>query len=249
MVERAAPGERRSERGPPSAAPAAYRLGDDVVHAAFGEGVVTGVEPGGIVVIRFSKDRSERKLVADLAPISEAVGRGSPHSGAARWFQTVLGRPDPLASMTHDCDDHRRPGRGARACAPQVAREVAALTAAQRAGAPGLATILVGDDPASAIYVANKRKACAEVGHRRPSPAPVRPTSRRTRWPSVIESCNADPEVSGILLQLPLPPASTARTLTGLIAPEKDVDGLTPISVGRLRQGHAGAAAVHAGRA
>ena len=47
------------------------RLGDDVVHAAFGEGVVTGVEAGGIVVIRFSKDRSERKLVADLAPISK----------------------------------------------------------------------------------------------------------------------------------------------------------------------------------
>jgi DNA helicase II / ATP-dependent DNA helicase PcrA len=54
------------------AAPAAYRLGDDVVHAAFGEGVVTGVEPGGIVVIRFAKDQSERKLVADLAPISKA---------------------------------------------------------------------------------------------------------------------------------------------------------------------------------
>ncbi len=52
-------------------APVAYRLGDDVVHPTFGEGVVTGVEPGGIVVIRFSKDRSERKLVADLAPISK----------------------------------------------------------------------------------------------------------------------------------------------------------------------------------
>ncbi len=51
-------------------APAAYRLGDDVVHAAFGEGVVTGVEPGGIVVIRFRSDQSERKLVAELAPIS-----------------------------------------------------------------------------------------------------------------------------------------------------------------------------------
>jgi DNA helicase-2/ATP-dependent DNA helicase PcrA len=53
-------------------APVAYRLGDDVVHAAFGEGVVTGVEPGGIVVIRFRNDQSERKLVADLAPISKA---------------------------------------------------------------------------------------------------------------------------------------------------------------------------------
>jgi DNA helicase-2/ATP-dependent DNA helicase PcrA len=55
---------------PPAPPPPAYRLGDDVVHAAFGEGVVTGVEPGGIVVIRFSGDRSERKLVAELAPIS-----------------------------------------------------------------------------------------------------------------------------------------------------------------------------------
>jgi DNA helicase-2/ATP-dependent DNA helicase PcrA len=52
-------------------APVAYRLGDDVVHAAFGDGVVTGIEPGGIVVIRFSGDHSERKLVADLAPISK----------------------------------------------------------------------------------------------------------------------------------------------------------------------------------
>jgi ATP-dependent DNA helicase UvrD/PcrA len=51
--------------------PAGFRLGDDVIHASFGEGVVTGVEPGGIVVIRFSTDRSERKLVADLAPISK----------------------------------------------------------------------------------------------------------------------------------------------------------------------------------
>jgi DNA helicase-2/ATP-dependent DNA helicase PcrA len=48
---------------------AAYSLGDDVAHPAFGEGVVTGLEPGGIVVVRFAKDRSERKLVADLAPI------------------------------------------------------------------------------------------------------------------------------------------------------------------------------------
>jgi DNA helicase-2/ATP-dependent DNA helicase PcrA len=46
-------------------------MGDDVVHAAFGEGVVTGIEPGGIVVIRFARDRMERKLVADLAPITK----------------------------------------------------------------------------------------------------------------------------------------------------------------------------------
>ncbi len=56
--------------GSQAPAPVAYRLGDDVVHPSFGDGVVTGVEAGGIVVIRFSRDRSERKLVADLAPIS-----------------------------------------------------------------------------------------------------------------------------------------------------------------------------------
>jgi DNA helicase-2/ATP-dependent DNA helicase PcrA len=68
---------RATSWGPPAAlardepAPSAYRLGEDVRHAAFGEGVVTGVEPGGIVVIRFRQDHSERKLVADLAPISK----------------------------------------------------------------------------------------------------------------------------------------------------------------------------------
>src|SRR5437588_439593 len=54
----------------PQAAPPAYRLGEDVVHPTFDEGVVTGLEPGGIVVIRFASDRPDRKLVADLAPIT-----------------------------------------------------------------------------------------------------------------------------------------------------------------------------------
>ncbi len=62
-------GEDSDRRETP--APVAYRLGEDVLHPSFGEGVVTGLEPGGIVVIRFSKDRSERKLVADLAPITK----------------------------------------------------------------------------------------------------------------------------------------------------------------------------------
>ena len=60
----------RSNAGEQAPAPA-YRLGDDVYHPTFGEGVVTGLELGGIVVIRFSTDGSERKLVADLAPISK----------------------------------------------------------------------------------------------------------------------------------------------------------------------------------
>ncbi len=98
---------------------------------------------------------------------------------------------------------------------------------------PGLATILVGEDPASAVYVANKRKACAEAGiadHHRHLDA----TASRDEVAALIEECNANPEVSGILLQLPLPAHLDAASLTGLILPEKDVDGLTAISVGRL---------------
>jgi DNA helicase II / ATP-dependent DNA helicase PcrA len=81
LVGAAAGGGRRARVGmaaPGSTAPGAersspaqtYRLGEDVVHAAFGEGVVTGVEPGGIIVVRFSADGSERKLMADYAPVS-----------------------------------------------------------------------------------------------------------------------------------------------------------------------------------
>ena len=120
----------------------------------------------------------------------------------------------------------------------QVAREVAELNE-QTGRAPGLTTILVGDDPASAIYVANKRKACAEAGiedYHRHLPA----SSDQAAVASVIEECNQDPAVSGILLQLPLPEGLDGSSLTGSISPEKDVDGLTPISAGRLAQGSPG---------
>jgi methylenetetrahydrofolate dehydrogenase (NADP+) / methenyltetrahydrofolate cyclohydrolase len=119
-----------------------------------------------------------------------------------------------------------------------VAREVAGLRE-ELGRAPGLATILVGDDPASAIYVANKRKACAEVGiadhHRH-----LQATSAQEDVAALIDECNRDPEVSGILLQLPVPEGLDGAALTALIAPEKDVDGLTPISAGRLVQGTPG---------
>ena len=115
-----------------------------------------------------------------------------------------------------------------------VARDVAAIK--ERDGrAPGLATILVGDDPGSAIYVANKRKASAEVGiadfhHHLPA------DSAHDDVAALIEDCNRNPEVSGILLQLPVPEGLDGAALTGTILPEKDVDGLTPISAGRLMQ-------------
>jgi methylenetetrahydrofolate dehydrogenase (NADP+)/methenyltetrahydrofolate cyclohydrolase len=120
----------------------------------------------------------------------------------------------------------------------EVARDVEAFTA--RTGRrPGLATILVGEDPASAIYVGGKQKASREVGiepfdHRLPADA----TTEQVE--ALIEQLNADADVSGILCQLPVPDHLDGVHLTGLIDPRKDVDGLTPISAGLLALGRKG---------
>jgi methylenetetrahydrofolate dehydrogenase (NADP+)/methenyltetrahydrofolate cyclohydrolase len=129
-----------------------------------------------------------------------------------------------------------------KAVAARVRAEVATGVTefvAEHGRAPGLATILVGDDPASAIYVGGKQKASAEVGiqgfdHRLPADAPEEDVV------ALIERLNADDEVSGILCQLPVPPHMDGVKLTGLIDPAKDVDGLTPISVGLLSLGREG---------
>jgi methylenetetrahydrofolate dehydrogenase (NADP+)/methenyltetrahydrofolate cyclohydrolase len=104
---------------------------------------------------------------------------------------------------------------------------------------PGLATVLVGEDPASAVYVAGKQRACAEVG--------MVPFDRRlsadASYEAVageLESLGADPAVSGVLLQLPLPAHLDGPALTAMIAPEKDVDGLTAVNVGLLSLGRPG---------
>ncbi|MEV4419269.1 bifunctional methylenetetrahydrofolate dehydrogenase/methenyltetrahydrofolate cyclohydrolase FolD [Patulibacter sp. NPDC049589] len=117
----------------------------------------------------------------------------------------------------------------------EVATEVAAFVA-EHGRPPGLATILVGEDAASAVYVGGKQRACAEVGikgfdHRLAADAP------REEVVALIERLNADPEVSGILCQLPVPGHLDGVELTNLIAPEKDVDGLTVASAGRLALG------------
>jgi methylenetetrahydrofolate dehydrogenase (NADP+)/methenyltetrahydrofolate cyclohydrolase len=105
--------------------------------------------------------------------------------------------------------------------------------------APGLATVLVGDDPASAVYVGGKQRASAEVGirgfdHRLDPDTPHEEVER------LLRELNADPAVSGILLQLPTPPQVDGPALTEIIDPLKDVDGLTPISVGLLAKGRPG---------
>jgi methylenetetrahydrofolate dehydrogenase (NADP+) / methenyltetrahydrofolate cyclohydrolase len=120
----------------------------------------------------------------------------------------------------------------------EVARDVEAFT--QRTGRrPGLATVLVGEDPASAIYVGGKQKASREVGiepfdHRLPADA----TSEEVE--ALIAQLNADESVSGILCQLPVPDHLDGVYLTGLIDPGKDVDGLTPLSAGLLALGRTG---------
>jgi methylenetetrahydrofolate dehydrogenase (NADP+)/methenyltetrahydrofolate cyclohydrolase len=101
---------------------------------------------------------------------------------------------------------------------------------------PGLATVLVGEDPASAVYVGGKQRACAEVG--------MVPFDRRLPADSTfeqiaeeLESLNADEAVSGVLLQLPLPGNLDGGALTAMIDPAKDVDGLTPVNAGLLALG------------
>ncbi|UZG60029.1 bifunctional methylenetetrahydrofolate dehydrogenase/methenyltetrahydrofolate cyclohydrolase FolD [Rhodococcus opacus] len=116
----------------------------------------------------------------------------------------------------------------------RVAQEVAALDRR-----PGLATILVGEDPASAIYVSNKRKLCVEAGMRdrhRLLSAQV----SQAEVEDVIDELNLDPEVDGILLQLPLPKHLDAPSLIERIDPDKDVDGLTETNAGRLALGRPG---------
>ena len=120
----------------------------------------------------------------------------------------------------------------------EVATEVELFTA-QTGHAPGLATVLVGDDPASAVYVAGKQRACLEVGmvpfdRRLPAESSFEEVAEE------LESLGAEKSVSGILLQLPLPGHLDAPALTAMISPEKDVDGLTPVNAGLLSLGRPG---------
>src|SRR3954447_16088658 len=120
----------------------------------------------------------------------------------------------------------------------EVARDVEAFVA-RTARRPGLATILIGDDPASAIYVGGKQKASREVGiepfdHRMPADVTTEEVE------ALIARLNADDAVSGILCQLPVPEPLDGVHLTGLIDARKDVDGLTPLSAGYLALGRAG---------
>jgi methylenetetrahydrofolate dehydrogenase (NADP+)/methenyltetrahydrofolate cyclohydrolase len=116
----------------------------------------------------------------------------------------------------------------------EVAEEVARLDVV-----PGLATVLVGDDPASHIYVGGKHRASAEVGItsiRHDLPA----DTSEAEVLDLVARLNADPAVSGIIVQLPVPDHIDAARVTSAVDPRKDVDGLTPTNAGLLVQGRDG---------
>lgn len=116
----------------------------------------------------------------------------------------------------------------------QVATKVSDRKAAGKR-APGLAVILVGTDPASQVYVGSKRKACEEVGFVSKSFDLNADTSEKQLL-ALIDQCNEDDTVNGILVQLPLPEHIDAAKVLERIHPEKDVDGFHPYNVGRLCQ-------------
>jgi methylenetetrahydrofolate dehydrogenase (NADP+) / methenyltetrahydrofolate cyclohydrolase len=116
----------------------------------------------------------------------------------------------------------------------EVAGGVSELTA--RGVTPGLATVLVGDDPASKIYVASKRKACAEVGIKawdHDLPASV----SQQHLLDLLADLNDDDSVHGILVQLPLPEHIEEQVVVDAVRPDKDADGFHPYNLGRLLSG------------
>lgn len=119
----------------------------------------------------------------------------------------------------------------ARDIRAEVARDAAAL--AGRGVVPGLTVVLVGDDPASAVYVRSKEKACIEAGMngrtiRLPAATP------QAELLALVDSLNADPDVDGILVQMPLPKHMDPDEVIHRIDPDKDVDGFHPVNVGKL---------------
>jgi methylenetetrahydrofolate dehydrogenase (NADP+) / methenyltetrahydrofolate cyclohydrolase len=125
-----------------------------------------------------------------------------------------------------------------KALAARIRRELGEETARLRADGvqPGLAVVLVGDDPASHIYVRSKTAACAEVGirtfdHRLAAATP------EPELLALVASLNTNPDVDGILIQLPLPAGLDARRILFAVDPRKDVDGIHPENVGRLLMG------------
>ena len=127
-----------------------------------------------------------------------------------------------------------------KAVAADVRARIAEVVG-KRERKPGLATVLVGEDPASHVYVGSKRKACAEAGIRSIHHE-VPATISQGELNDLVRGLNADPEVDGILVQLPLPEGLDPDPVLAEISPRKDLDGLTAANAGLLAQGRIGLA-------
>ncbi len=121
----------------------------------------------------------------------------------------------------------------ARAIREELRQEVDGLRA--RGVRPGLGVVLVGDDPASAVYVRNKARACEELGIASHT-CRLDATSTTDEVAAAVEAYNRRPDLHGILVQLPLPRQVDTRRVLDLVRPEKDVDGFHPDNLGRLVQ-------------
>lgn len=119
----------------------------------------------------------------------------------------------------------------AREIRAEVALDAAALIA--RGVTPGLTVVLVGEDPASAVYVASKEKACKEAGMNGET-IRLSATTTQDELLAVIDRLNADPAVHGILVQMPVPKQIDPQAVILRISPDKDVDGFHPVNVGRV---------------
>jgi len=127
----------------------------------------------------------------------------------------------------------------AEAIKAEVAEEVAELK--KRGIIPGLSTVLVGDDPASEMYVGNKVRTCRELGM---NSEMIRMPAETTQEEllATVEKLNSDDEIDGILVQLPLPGHLDEAPILNAIRPDKDVDGLHPVNIGKLVKGEIGLA-------
>ena len=117
----------------------------------------------------------------------------------------------------------------------EIAKDIEVLLG-QTGVRPGLAVVLVGDDPASAVYVRNKKKACDNAGlyvddHALPA------TTTQEELLKLINQLNNDPKIHGILVQLPLPSQINSQTVLNAVSPDKDADGFHPYNIGRLVAG------------
>lgn len=119
----------------------------------------------------------------------------------------------------------------------QDIKHAVAMRSEQGYRPPGLAVILVGVDPASTLYVTNKRKACEEVGFKSYA-YDLPPETSQAELIALIEQLNESKDVHGILVQLPLPQQINTSAILEKIKPEKDVDGFHPYNLGRLAQGN-----------